>query len=192
MKADFSWAEVGRRVRDIRVARGLSQQSLANKSRITQAGLARIETGQTNPQIETLGSIAAALRTSVRQLMTGNSISGGSALVARILRILESGDPAAITTVENATATAETLLRRSGRIVTDFGFDKPRGKTGVVTDDMARIMAEFGYTISNAGTTRKQRPGKYVPIRRSTRLAHPPDLLDRPSTKVRKGFDDGE
>lgn len=113
---DFSWAEVGSRIRGRRLSRGMSQQKLAEAADITQNGVFRIEAGDTNPQLSTLHRIAEALDCSVRDLIVGVSESG-PVLVDRLRKvkmIIESGDRAALKVIDNGIETAEALLERSG------------------------------------------------------------------------------
>ncbi len=132
MKApDYSWAELGERVRDLRIERGLSQQELADAAEITQAGLHRIESGQTNPQLDSLQRIAAALGTSVRYLVTGAPSRATLLWLWRIARILQSGDELAMATLQNAIVASEALLARSGRKQSP---DQPPGRSVDIVD----------------------------------------------------------
>jgi transcriptional regulator with XRE-family HTH domain len=113
--ADFDWTELGARIRQWRLARGMNQQQLAEASGLTQSGLYRLETGQTNPQLTTLQQIASALQCSVRELLCGkcDSDSYFAAVVQRVKRIVESEDDAARQILESALNGAELLLERS-------------------------------------------------------------------------------
>jgi transcriptional regulator with XRE-family HTH domain len=53
--------EIGRMVRELRVARGLSQRELAERISTTQSVVGRLETGGSRPTIVTLERVAAAL-----------------------------------------------------------------------------------------------------------------------------------
>jgi transcriptional regulator with XRE-family HTH domain len=112
---DFNWRELGDRIRRWRVACGMNQQQLAEASGMTQSGLYRVETGQTNPQLSTLQRIASALHCSVRELLCGkcDSDSCFAAVVQRVKRIVESEDDAARRILESALNGAELLLERS-------------------------------------------------------------------------------
>ena len=92
----------------------MSQQALAAAAGITQNGVFRLETGETNPQLSTLQQIASALGCSVRDLVCGSSSS--SPILAdrfrRVRRILESNDPAAISIMNNGIEAAELFLER--------------------------------------------------------------------------------
>jgi transcriptional regulator with XRE-family HTH domain len=117
MNQDFTWAELGNRIRDRRIARRLTQQTLAGEAKITQNGLFRIEAGEVNPQLASLQRIAGVLGCSVRELFCGKSRSDPqfAHLLQRVHRVIESGDAAAIQTIDNAVSTAELLLDRTGR-----------------------------------------------------------------------------
>jgi transcriptional regulator with XRE-family HTH domain len=114
--SDFSWTEVGTRIRDWRHKRGLSQQLLAEAAGLTQNGIFRLESGETNPQLTTLQQIASALGCSVRELVVGTTDCDPilAQRLGRVKRVLESGDEAAIRVMDNGIETAEALLERSG------------------------------------------------------------------------------
>jgi transcriptional regulator with XRE-family HTH domain len=118
---DFSWVEIGRRIRDWRLARGWSQQQLANAAGMSQSGIVHLEKGDTNPQLDTLREISAALGKTLRELMLGSIPELGntpSALQQRIYRILDSNDKDAISALEWGLWAAELLLeRRSGHVL---------------------------------------------------------------------------
>ena len=53
--------ELGRRVRELRLARGLSQKELAALAGTSQPAVARLELGGTNPRVSTLARLSLAL-----------------------------------------------------------------------------------------------------------------------------------
>lgn len=57
--------ELGRRIRDLREAQGLSQRQLADRMGTTQSVIARLEAGGSKPSLTTLERTAAALGTAV-------------------------------------------------------------------------------------------------------------------------------
>ena len=112
---DFSWEEVGRRIKDRRLAQGLNQKQLALSAKLTPAGLLRVEAGDTNPSIDTLRRIAAALRISVRELIQGRLPDHGirhEEVFNRVERILVSGDAQAIRILATGIYSAELRLDR--------------------------------------------------------------------------------
>jgi transcriptional regulator with XRE-family HTH domain len=113
---DFTWAELGDRIRHRRLRLGLSQKALAIAAGITQNGVFRLEAGETNPQLTTLQEVAAALKCSVRDLVAGSSSLPPilDQRYRRVKRVVESGDTAAIKAMDNGLELAEALLERSG------------------------------------------------------------------------------
>lgn len=59
---------VGRRIRAIRRRNRATQEEVADEARIHVSTLGRIERGESNPPIQTVGRIAKALKTSVDEL----------------------------------------------------------------------------------------------------------------------------
>jgi transcriptional regulator with XRE-family HTH domain len=116
MVMDFTWAEMGDRIKALRIARGLTQPALAASANITQAGLFRIEAGETNPQLTTLQSIARVLKVPVRELVCGPSSEnegGYSEFIHRIRRVLTSADGPAIQLLANALNASEVIISRN-------------------------------------------------------------------------------
>lgn len=114
---DFTWKELGERIRQRRVSRGISQQGLAAASGVTQNAIFRLEAGETNPQITTLQHIAAGLGCSVRSLLCGMPESSSQLFgrLGRVRAVVESGDETAIAILDNGINAAEALLARSSQ-----------------------------------------------------------------------------
>jgi len=60
---------VAMRVKEWRERRGLTQEQLANKARISRGYLARLETARQDPKLSTLEKIANALRVDLAKLL---------------------------------------------------------------------------------------------------------------------------
>jgi transcriptional regulator with XRE-family HTH domain len=60
---------LGRRVRQLRIASGLTQEYVANVAGVGRVTIARIESGDQSPRLETLVSLAKALARPVKDLM---------------------------------------------------------------------------------------------------------------------------
>ena len=114
---DFSWQEVGDRIRQRRLARRMTQQTLAERAGLTQNGIFRIEAGGTNPQLNTLQQIAAGLGCNVRELLCGLSDSTAeiNQWFSRGRAVIDSGDDEAIRLLLHGIEAAEALLERSDR-----------------------------------------------------------------------------
>jgi transcriptional regulator with XRE-family HTH domain len=114
---DFTWKELGVRIRQRRIAHNLPQQALADAAGLTQNAIYRLEAGETNPQLTTLQTIAPALGCTVRELLCG--LSDGDPRMAkrfaRVRRVIESGDEAALRILDHGIEAAETLINRAAR-----------------------------------------------------------------------------
>lgn len=71
-------------LRRLRIARHLSLSELARATRMSKATLSGIENGRGNPTVETLGSLAVALRVSVGELLEQSPL--GEIRVVRAVR----------------------------------------------------------------------------------------------------------
>ena len=60
--------QFGERVRELRLARGLSQEGLAFKSGIHRTYLGGVERGERNPSLKNIAAIAKALGVNLSQL----------------------------------------------------------------------------------------------------------------------------
>jgi transcriptional regulator with XRE-family HTH domain len=56
--------QFSRRLRELRIAAGLTQTALAEKAKMHRSGIAKLETGERDPTWETVQSVARALNTS--------------------------------------------------------------------------------------------------------------------------------
>ena len=113
---DFSWREVGSRIRDWRLRLRMTQGDLAARAGISQPGLHRVEVGGTNPELATLTKIAKAIDCSVRDLVsgaTGQEPSEFDVFVKRSRTVFESEQPAAMLILKNSLTTAEAVLEQS-------------------------------------------------------------------------------
>lgn len=61
----------GKRVREIRSTRGLSQEKLGHKIRMSRNYIGMVERGERNPTITTASSMARALKVTLSELVRG-------------------------------------------------------------------------------------------------------------------------
>ncbi len=59
---------IGKKIKDLRLKNGMSQNELAMQCNFEKATMSRIESGQTNPTVRTLHKIATALGVPVAEL----------------------------------------------------------------------------------------------------------------------------
>jgi transcriptional regulator with XRE-family HTH domain len=60
---------LGRRIRELRKSKALSQQEAADLCNAEKANLSRIESGKTNPTVLTIRKLAEALQVSLTEIM---------------------------------------------------------------------------------------------------------------------------
>jgi transcriptional regulator with XRE-family HTH domain len=68
VKDDIAITAMGRRIRELRLSRGLSQEQLGNLAGIAVSQVGRIERGEINTTLSTLVGIARALDASVQMI----------------------------------------------------------------------------------------------------------------------------
>ncbi|WP_262851677.1 helix-turn-helix domain-containing protein [Mumia quercus] len=112
MSSPDASARIGGRVRDLRVARGLSQSALARAAGVGKGSLSELESGQRNPTLATLYALAGPLHVPLAALLddaVGAEVSGGG-LTAHLVDVRTSEG----TTVETyAMRFAPGSIRRS-------------------------------------------------------------------------------
>jgi len=62
-------AQLGMRIRRLREKRGLTQESLAEKTKLSRGFIARLEMGRHDPSLTTLTRLAKALKVRVSELL---------------------------------------------------------------------------------------------------------------------------
>ena len=81
----INYGRIGRQIRDIRCAKGLTQEELAEMINVSTSFISKIERGIRHPGLETMISIASALGTTIDVLLIGNQ-SGDKTIYQRELR----------------------------------------------------------------------------------------------------------
>ncbi|EPK6573472.1 helix-turn-helix domain-containing protein [Klebsiella quasipneumoniae] len=64
---------IGNKIRRLRQSRGISLNDLSKLSGVSKGALSKLESGYSNPRVDTLDAIAAALRLPVGDLLSGGS-----------------------------------------------------------------------------------------------------------------------
>ncbi|WP_307816881.1 MULTISPECIES: XRE family transcriptional regulator [Micromonospora] len=93
--ADDDPAAIGRRVRALREARGISLSALARQAGVGKATLSGLENGTRNPTLETLYAITAQLGvplTAVLSAPASGATVRGAAVSATLLEVFEDSD----------------------------------------------------------------------------------------------------
>ena len=87
-----SYELISRRIRELRIGRGLSQAQLAEKADTTMPYINHIEKGRKKPSLEMLISIAVALDVSIDVLLHGNQAPQQSSCSLEIDELLTDCD----------------------------------------------------------------------------------------------------
>jgi flavin reductase (DIM6/NTAB) family NADH-FMN oxidoreductase RutF/DNA-binding XRE family transcriptional regulator len=114
--------DVGRRLRELRRARALSQTELGRRVGVTASALSQIERGKTRPAMTTLASLAAELGSSIDDLMRDESKSFWAGAERAVIVRRQPVDEAAFRTAIAHFATGVT-------IITTLDAGKPAGMT---------------------------------------------------------------
>jgi transcriptional regulator with XRE-family HTH domain len=83
---------LGQRIRELRKARGLSQDKLSEKISIDPKHLSRIELGKSFPYMETLEAIATALSVEIKDLFDFMHLSKEAASIEGINKMLQGAN----------------------------------------------------------------------------------------------------
>lgn len=83
---------LGARIKELRRARGLSQDQLSEKVNIDPKHLSRIEVGKSYPSLNTLEKIAKALNVEIKDLFEYMHEVKGKELTENITRLLKESD----------------------------------------------------------------------------------------------------
>jgi transcriptional regulator with XRE-family HTH domain len=122
MKDDFSWAEIGRRIRALRRAKGYSQAELASASRLAPAAISLLENGRITPRMATLRQVASALGCTVRYVICGVDLDERFEhykAIGRVLQVLNSKDTEALRAFWGGLSAAEIIVTRGDMFVND-------------------------------------------------------------------------
>jgi len=79
---------IGRRVREVRSDRGMSQQELAARCKTSAQYLSQIENGRKQASLQVLVAIAEVLEVSLNELLTGNQVSNPLEYQRDMVRLL--------------------------------------------------------------------------------------------------------
>jgi transcriptional regulator with XRE-family HTH domain len=63
--------QLGRNLRRLRIAAGLTQMELANRSEMDMGEISRLERGQRSPRLDTMVRVAEAMDLTVEDLVAG-------------------------------------------------------------------------------------------------------------------------
>jgi transcriptional regulator with XRE-family HTH domain len=108
---------LGRKIRDLRLRRGLTVQKLADASGLSKGFISQVENDRTSPSLATLRDLAAALRTSVAYLVVEDDPT---------LHVVRAGERPRMQT-GSATSRAEILSAQPKRNLELLMLELPPG-----------------------------------------------------------------
>ena len=79
---------IGRRVREVRSERGMSQQELAARCKTSAQYLSQIENGRKQASLQVLVAVAEVLEISLNELLTGNQVNNPLEYQRDMVRLL--------------------------------------------------------------------------------------------------------
>jgi transcriptional regulator with XRE-family HTH domain len=135
---DFTWMEVGQRLRDWRIAAQLTQRALGERVGLSQPAIQAIEVGTCNPQLNSLQLLASALGRTTRELVCGQLLVHDPR-AQRLERVLSSGHPLAITAAEQGLSCAEALLQLPATLPKRFGKARSGFSRTLSTEDTVAL-----------------------------------------------------
>ena len=91
MSVDYTY--IGKRIKEIRLGKGMPQEKLAELSDISVTHMSHIETGSTKLGLPTIVRIANALESSVDELLCGSLMRGKVILQNEYALLLEDCSP---------------------------------------------------------------------------------------------------
>ena len=102
---------IGKRIKELRKSKGLTQAQLAEMSGVEPSNISHIERAATKLSLPTLISIANALESSLDELVYGNLTKSEHVSVALIDNLLADCDASELRSIAEVIKTTKTVLR---------------------------------------------------------------------------------
>ena len=102
---------IGKRIKEIRKSKGLTQAQLAEMSGVEPSNISHIERAATKLSLPTLINIANALDSSLDELVYGNLTKSSHVSVALIDNLLLDCDASELRSIAEVIKTTKTVLR---------------------------------------------------------------------------------
>ena len=80
---------IGKRVKEVRTEKGISQADLAERCKTSAQYLSHIENGRKQASLQTLVSVAEVLGVSLNELLSGNQVNNPAEYQRDVLQIFE-------------------------------------------------------------------------------------------------------
>lgn len=111
---EIDYATVGHRIRDHRVAMGMSQEALAERADLSPPYVSHVERGVKGPSLSALIRLAAALDVTLDYLLAGSQPADTSAYMADVQMLLGDCSLTERWIVLQVASTTKTALRQAG------------------------------------------------------------------------------
>jgi len=105
------YKELGKRIKEARLAAGLTQEQLAERINLSSGHCAHVERGTTKVSLSALVSIANALNTTPDKLLVDNNYQASSHLLEEAQALFEDCDPDEIYIILQAAAAIKKSIR---------------------------------------------------------------------------------
>ena len=118
-KLEINYADVGKRIRDIRIKRKMTQRKLADKIDITATHISHIENGTTKLSLNVIVDIANALNTTVDRLLCDSINNSSSAYACELSELISDCTPLEMRFIIEITKPALDAYRRAEKACKD-------------------------------------------------------------------------
>ncbi len=108
---EIDYGSIGKTIREIRKAKGMTQAALAGKSGVEPSNISHIERAATKLSLPTLICIANALEVTLDELVYASLIKNAHVSLKRIDNLLCDCSPEEITALEEMIKTTKKILR---------------------------------------------------------------------------------
>jgi len=108
---DMDYKELGQRIKNARLAAGLTQEQLAEKINLSSGHCAHVERGTTKVSLSALVNIANALNTTPDKLLIDNNYNATPHLLAEAQELFEDCDPDEVYVILQAAAAIKKSIR---------------------------------------------------------------------------------
>ena len=118
-KLEINYSDVGKRIRDIRVKRKMTQRKLADKIDKTATHVSHIENGTTKLSLNVIVDIANALNTTVDRLLCDNVKNSTNAYACELSELISDCTPLEMRFIIEITKPALDAYRRAEKACKD-------------------------------------------------------------------------
>lgn len=107
------YLDIGKRIRAVRLARGITQEQLAEMVSAGTTHISHIETGNTIPSLKTFLAIVNALDVSADELLCGNMKKSTAVFQDELAAVLSDCNAAELRVISETVHTLKSALRKA-------------------------------------------------------------------------------